>query len=105
MGSQGLCYAFSRDYVGYGRSVRAIRRHLEMIYKARRRKERREGALACTVCNKQYQAREDQILICELCGAGYHQLCLTPPLVTIPDDEWLCPKCKDCNEVADQEEL
>ena len=33
------------------------------------------------------------MLLCDGCDAGFHALCLCPPLVTIPAGDWFCPSC------------
>ena len=45
----------------------------------------------CENCGK----TEDKpsILACESCDSGYHRYCLDPPLATLPDYDWHCPKC------------
>jgi len=48
--------------------------------------------LACTGCN--HPDREEQMLLCDACRAGWHTDCLTPPLQGIPEGEWYCPTCK-----------
>ncbi|XP_049578635.1 PHD and RING finger domain-containing protein 1 isoform X1 [Syngnathus scovelli] len=45
----------------------------------------------CEVC--QGSDREDRLLLCDGCDAGYHMECLTPPLDTVPVEEWFCPEC------------
>ncbi|XP_077372096.1 uncharacterized protein phrf1 isoform X2 [Festucalex cinctus] len=45
----------------------------------------------CEVC--QGSDREDCLLLCDGCDAGYHMECLTPPLDTVPVEEWFCPEC------------
>ena len=37
--------------------------------------------------------REDRLLLCDGCDAGYHCECLDPPLEHIPIEEWYCPEC------------
>jgi histone demethylase JARID1 len=36
---------------------------------------------------------ETAILICDHCDSGYHQYCLRPPLKSIPEQDWFCPRC------------
>ncbi|KAK1144338.1 hypothetical protein N8T08_005490 [Aspergillus melleus] len=45
----------------------------------------------CENCGKS----EDQssILVCDSCDHGYHKQCLDPPLTTVPEYDWHCPKC------------
>jgi hypothetical protein len=42
----------------------------------------------CTVCRD-----GGELLCCEKCPQSYHTFCLNPMLKTVPEDEWLCPKC------------
>ncbi|XP_074029660.1 E3 ubiquitin-protein ligase UHRF1 [Leptinotarsa decemlineata] len=44
----------------------------------------------------------DTMILCDECDYGYHTSCLTPPLVSVPeDDEWYCPECKtDDSEIV-----
>ncbi|XP_018113084.1 PHD and RING finger domain-containing protein 1 isoform X2 [Xenopus laevis] len=63
-----------------------------------------EDATNCAVCGR--CDREDRLLLCDGCDAGYHMECLTPPLNAVPVDEWFCPECSDANqpeEVSDVE--
>ncbi|KIW07093.1 hypothetical protein, variant [Verruconis gallopava] len=36
---------------------------------------------------------ETAILICDNCDSGYHRYCLRPPLKSIPEQDWYCPRC------------
>ncbi|XP_019375350.1 PREDICTED: PHD and RING finger domain-containing protein 1 isoform X1 [Gavialis gangeticus] len=45
----------------------------------------------CEVCGR--SDREDRLLLCDGCDAGYHMECLNPPLGAVPVDEWFCPAC------------
>ncbi|KAM8861838.1 uncharacterized protein phrf1 isoform 1-T2 [Synchiropus picturatus] len=45
----------------------------------------------CEVCGT--SDREDRLLLCDGCDAGYHMECLTPPLDAVPIEEWFCPEC------------
>ncbi|CAM4584341.1 unnamed protein product [Caretta caretta] len=49
----------------------------------------------CEVCGR--SDREDRLLLCDGCDAGYHMECLNPPLSEIPVDEWFCPACAPAN--------
>lgn len=45
----------------------------------------------CEICGK---GDDDQnILLCESCHSGSHTYCLDPPLTSVPDNDWHCPKC------------
>ena len=46
----------------------------------------------CTKCGS--AADWGKMLLCDWCDAGWHLYCLTPPLVTVPAGDWLCPDCK-----------
>ena len=35
----------------------------------------------------------DVVLLCDGCDAAYHTLCLRPPVIDIPDEDWFCPYC------------
>ncbi|XP_072241641.1 uncharacterized protein phrf1 [Leuresthes tenuis] len=47
---------------------------------------------SCEVCGG--SDREDRLLLCDGCDAGYHMECLTPPLDSVPVEEWFCPECE-----------
>ncbi|XP_006814886.1 uncharacterized protein LOC102808707 [Saccoglossus kowalevskii] len=49
----------------------------------------------CEVCGR--CDREDRLLLCDGCDAGYHCECLDPPLRNIPVEEWFCPECATDN--------
>nr|XP_020639787.1 PHD and RING finger domain-containing protein 1 isoform X1 [Pogona vitticeps] len=49
----------------------------------------------CEVCGR--SDREDRLLLCDGCDAGYHMECLNPPLREVPVDEWFCPPCAPAN--------
>jgi len=49
------------------------------------------GESTCRICLT--NAREEDILLCDGCGADHHKLCLHPPLGTVPPDVWFCPGC------------
>ncbi|XP_037306870.2 PHD and RING finger domain-containing protein 1 [Pungitius pungitius] len=50
---------------------------------------------SCEVCRG--SDREDRLLLCDGCDAGYHMECLTPPLDSVPVEEWFCPGCEASN--------
>jgi len=45
----------------------------------------------CQVC--QNPCDEHQMLLCDICNAGWQMDCLLPPLTTIPLGIWKCPLC------------
>ncbi|XP_036619422.1 PHD and RING finger domain-containing protein 1 isoform X2 [Trichosurus vulpecula] len=59
--------------------------------KALRAEEDEEDPTFCEVCGR--SDREDRLLLCDGCDAGYHMECLNPSLSEVPVDEWFCPEC------------
>lgn len=54
----------------------------------------------CSKCGSKELSADNDIILCDgICDRGFHQMCLTPPLLKddIPpgDEGWLCPGC-DC---------
>jgi hypothetical protein len=47
---------------------------------------------ACVRCHK--PDREEVMLLCDLCGDGWHTFCLDPPLTRVPKGTWMCPQCQ-----------
>jgi histone demethylase JARID1 len=45
----------------------------------------------CENCGKSEDS--SSILVCDSCEHGYHKHCLDPPLTTVPEYDWHCPKC------------
>lgn len=35
-----------------------------------------------------------ELLCCDQCPLTFHMKCLVPPMDTIPDGEWVCPRCE-----------
>lgn len=54
----------------------------------------------CEICNQ--SDREDIMLLCDGCDAGYHMDCLMPPLTEIPEGSWYCDNCF-ASEVTDDD--
>ena len=46
---------------------------------------------ACEVCRS---TDEPNMLLCDACDTGWHMHCLEPPVHTVPDGDWLCPRCR-----------
>ncbi|XP_036076242.1 PHD and RING finger domain-containing protein 1 isoform X5 [Rousettus aegyptiacus] len=57
-----------------------------------------EDPTFCEVCG--HSDREDRLLLCDGCDAGYHMECLEPPLREVPVDEWFCPECAPSTAAA-----
>jgi hypothetical protein len=36
---------------------------------------------------------EERMIICDRCDKGWHTFCLSPPLESVPEGEWVCPTC------------
>lgn len=47
----------------------------------------------CMVCGLDASTEDNALLECEKCENPWHLQCLDPPLKSIPDGEWHCPKC------------
>mmetsp|Transcript_3511 Transcript_3511/g.8295 ORF Transcript_3511/g.8295 Transcript_3511/m.8295 type:complete len:490 (-) Transcript_3511:325-1794(-) len=45
----------------------------------------------CVVCDS--KENEELTLLCDFCEDPYHTYCLDPPLTSIPEGEWQCPRC------------
>ncbi|CAG2105775.1 unnamed protein product [Medioppia subpectinata] len=43
----------------------------------------------CRVCHKL-----GDLLCCETCSAVFHLSCLDPPLIEVPNEEWICTVCR-----------
>ena len=75
-------------------------------FKLRRRPERAERknlhirAETCEFCFG--GDHDDKMLLCDRCNRGYHMFCLVPPLLHVPQGEWLCPVCKVSDVVGDE---
>lgn len=35
-----------------------------------------------------------ELLCCDFCPKAYHLKCLVPPMESIPNDDWRCPRCE-----------
>jgi len=45
----------------------------------------------CSACG--FADREEMMLLCDFCDAGWHMDCLPSPLERVPEGEWKCPHC------------
>lgn len=66
-------------------------REQTVVAKATEAKEDELEFTHCEICNR--SDREDIMLLCDGCDAGYHMDCLMPPLTEIPEGSWYCDNC------------
>jgi len=52
---------------------------------------------ACRVCFSKHE--KQNTILCDMCDSEYHIFCLSPPLKSIPTDDWFCPMC--CQVIAE----
>jgi len=45
------------------------------------------------VCHSPFDEGKLEMLLCDICNAGWHMDCLLPPHTTIPAGIWKCPLC------------
>ncbi|XP_052270447.1 protein SCAF11-like [Dreissena polymorpha] len=75
---------------------------VEDRHKSEGEEDEDEEATYCEVCGQ--CDREDRMLLCDGCDAGYHLECLTPPLSSVPVDEWFCPQCSQSHANEDEQD-
>lgn len=66
-------------------------------------REEQEDLTYCEVCGR--SDREDRLLLCDACDLGYHCECLSPPLQSVPIEEWYCPDCAPDHAPDEDESL
>ena len=59
--------------------------------------------IASKLCQLCYGGdHDDKTLLCDRCNKAYHMFCLVPPLLHVPEGEWLCPACRVSDVVGDE---
>ncbi|XP_063764874.1 PHD and RING finger domain-containing protein 1-like isoform X2 [Eleginops maclovinus] len=53
--------------------------------------EEESQAVTCEECGR--SDRRHRLLVCTHCDSGYHMDCLTPPLNTGREGDWICAEC------------
>jgi len=55
-----------------------------------------ESDLLCVICKKSQPKTDNEIIVCDKCGRGYHQLCHQPHISkenSKPEARWVCKRC------------
>ncbi|XP_015108629.1 metal-response element-binding transcription factor 2 isoform X1 [Diachasma alloeum] len=58
-----------------------------------------DSDVMCVLCKKSQPKSDNDIVVCDKCGRGYHQLCHQPHVSkedASPDSHWMCKRCVDC---------
>ncbi|XP_066596004.1 polycomb protein Pcl isoform X2 [Prorops nasuta] len=57
-----------------------------------------ESDVMCVLCKKSQPKTDNEIIVCDKCGRGYHQLCHQPQVSkedSTPEANWICKRCTD----------
>ncbi|KAK0180078.1 hypothetical protein PV327_005757 [Microctonus hyperodae] len=58
-----------------------------------------DSDVMCVLCKKSQPKTDNEIVVCDKCGRGYHQHCHQPRVSkedSSPDSHWKCKRCVDC---------
>lgn len=70
---------------------------------SKKRQEGEQREEGCVVCKQDND--HANLMLCEACNGEYHIYCLNPPLESVPDGDWFCPKCRPNDGTDNLEEL
>ena len=61
----------------------------------------------CMTCGGGESTSGNEILLCDglRCANNFHQQCMNPPVLEVPEGAWLCPTCVGNGNVIDPEVL
>ncbi|XP_050577858.1 polycomb protein Pcl isoform X2 [Bombus affinis] len=57
-----------------------------------------DSDVMCVLCKKSQPKTDNDIIVCDKCGRGYHQLCHQPQILkeeTAAEAHWMCKRCID----------
>ncbi|KAK9307710.1 hypothetical protein QLX08_001974 [Tetragonisca angustula] len=57
-----------------------------------------DSDVMCVLCKKSQPKTDNDIIVCDKCGRGYHQLCHQPQILkeeTSAEAHWMCKRCVD----------
>ncbi|XP_076674846.1 polycomb protein Pcl isoform X4 [Andrena cerasifolii] len=57
-----------------------------------------DSEVMCVLCKKSQPKTDNDIIVCDKCGRGYHQLCHQPQISkeeTAAEAHWICKRCVD----------
>jgi uncharacterized Zn finger protein (UPF0148 family) len=93
-------FAKSKDFNAIskesGKSVDACLRHYYTKFKKgrgyprlkREMRKHKEEENDCAICEE-----GGDLICCDSCSSVFHPLCLSPPLLEVPEGDWFCPDC------------
>jgi len=58
--------------------------------------------MVCKICHTKTPTDDESLLLCDKCNCGFHLLCLSPPLSSVPKDAWYCWECLDEQRISEE---